>query len=73
MARRRHPKVDQYPKGNYQEDILRAYAAGELNLTPGLHHIDTYHDGDCGIFRGKPCDCDPDIIQRAEPKQAGNT
>jgi hypothetical protein len=65
MPRKRQPKVKQYPMGNYQDDILKAAATGELPMTPGLHHVDIYHDDDCGIFKGQPCDCNPDIIQRA--------
>ena len=28
--------------------------------------VHVYHDDDCPIFRGFPCNCDPDI--RVEPK-----
>ena len=24
-------------------------------------HVEVRHDGDCGIFEDRPCDCQPDV------------
>ena len=44
---------------NYPIKLLRLES--ESKLPPGLWHADIRHDDWCGIFRGRHCDCDPDI------------
>ncbi len=59
-----------YPKGKYQKAILENLRDGQLAPQAGqVTHLDIYHDEDCSIFCGGPCDCNPDIIQRAPEKQ----
>lgn len=49
------------PGDNYRADIIRR----GLKLLPGrLYHMDIYHDNWCGIWSGRKCDCDPDIVTR---------
>jgi len=56
-----------YPKGNYQKTILESLQDGQLTGQAGkVTHLDIYHDDDCAIFSCGPCDCNPDIIQRAD-------
>ncbi len=60
-----------HPKGNYQKAILEAWQDGHLSPQAGqVTHLDIYHDDNCAIFRGGPCDCDPAIFQRPEPAKA---
>jgi hypothetical protein len=60
-----------YTKGNYQKAIEFALRAGELNPLAGkVTHLDIYHDDNCAIFTGGSCNCNPDIIQRAEKPAA---
>ena len=54
--------VGDAPGGNYRAEMIRQ----GLELPPGLHHMDIYHDDWCSIFRGGLCDCDPDIVVRKE-------
>lgn len=48
------------PGGNYRAEMIRQ----ELKLPRGLHHVDIAHDEWCAIFRGMPCNCDPDVAIR---------
>jgi len=53
--------VGDAPGGNYRAEMIRQ----GLKLLPGrLCHIDIAHDDWCGIFSGRECDCDPDIVTR---------
>jgi hypothetical protein len=45
--------------GNYVNKLLEF--AGEQNITPGLTVVNVFHDGWCAVFKGKPCNCDPEI------------
>ena len=44
------------------DELLRAAKPGEVT------HVHAYHDDDCRIFQGEPCNCEPDI--RVEPDKA---
>jgi hypothetical protein len=44
--------------GNYLKKLHELDLLGKL---PRCCHIDVYHDPWCGSFKGKPCDCDPDV------------
>ena len=60
------------PGGNYRAEMIRQ----GLKLPPGrLHHTDIYHDDWCGIWSGRKCNCDSDIVVRpvaqVPPRQAG--
>ena len=49
-------------KQNYRKRLLEMWRNGQLPAKPGtVHHADVYHDGWCGVFKGKACNCDPDI------------
>jgi len=45
---------------NYLEESIRLAA----KLGPGMHHIDVAHDDWCAIWRGRACDCRPDVKVR---------
>jgi hypothetical protein len=47
----------------YMKKLLRLYAEGKLP-TRDLWLLDIYHDDWCGIYRGRRCNCDPDIRLR---------
>ena len=50
-----------YARQPYLRQLLAA------SLTPGaLTHAYIYHDDWCSIFQGGPCDCNPDLLLRAE-------
>ena len=34
----------------------------QAGIEPGLHHVEIRHDDECGIFEGRFCDCNPDIL-----------
>jgi hypothetical protein len=46
---------------NYVAKLLRLQASGGVPLAPGVHDMAIYHDAWCGIYRGKRCNCDPEI------------
>jgi hypothetical protein len=53
---------------NYERVITQAIADGTFNMTPGsVSFIHCYHDEDCGINRGKPCDCQVEVVQEMRP------
>jgi hypothetical protein len=43
----------------YLHRIVAAF--GDAKLTPGVHLAAIEHDRWCGIYRGRGCDCVPDI------------
>lgn len=49
--------------GNYLRKFDRLVAAGMIPA--GSRVIDVEHDSWCAIFRGRHCNCDPDIVVRA--------
>ncbi len=53
--------VGDAPGGNYRAEVIRQ----GLKLPPGrLYHTNIYHDDWCGIWSGRKCNCDPDIVMR---------
>jgi hypothetical protein len=53
---------------NYERVITQAIADGTFNMTPGsVSFIHCYHDEDCGINSGKPCDCQVEVVQTVMP------
>ena len=46
---------------NYVLKLLAMRAEGKLPNKPGLHHVILAHDDWCGVFKGKPCDCEPEF------------
>jgi hypothetical protein len=46
---------------NYLKKLLRLQAQGGLPVGVGLHQLDIYHDDWCHIYKGKRCNCDPDL------------
>ena len=58
-------------KGNYAAKLL---ALGELGLIgePGkVQEVDIYHDDWCGVYRGQPCNCNPEI--KVRPDKGGQS
>jgi hypothetical protein len=43
----------------YVREIIDKFEEG--SFLPGLHHVDVLHDEWCGIFKGKDCNCNPEI------------
>ena len=48
------------PEHNYIVKLKRLEAEGKTPQS-GLYYTDIRHDDWCGIFRGRRCNCDPDI------------
>jgi len=48
---------------NYVKELARLHSAGVLR-PDDLTFIDVAHDDWCVIYQGKPCNCDPDVINR---------
>ncbi len=50
-------------KHNYQIELERLIQAGIIDTKPGAVSIVTVeHDRWCGVYAGRPCNCNPDII-----------
>jgi hypothetical protein len=48
--------------GNYVAKIVEKADQIRPMLRAGhVTHVNILHDGWCGIFSGKPCNCDPDV------------
>lgn len=50
--------VTDSPGGNYVDKLLKE--AGK-NPKKGVQHVNVYHDDWCDIYKGKPCNCNPEI------------
>ena len=48
-------------KMSYLEKVFSVAAKVVDPDNPRVHHIAICHDDWCGIFKGKPCDCDPEV------------
>jgi len=46
---------------NYMRKLAAMIQAGTVPCTIGVQEISVYHDAWCGIYRGKRCNCDPEI------------
>ena len=49
------------PGGNY---VPKFSAIAAMLPAGGLYYLMTSHDDWCGLFRGRACNCDPDIVVR---------
>jgi len=50
-------------RGNYQKMIFEKIATGEIPAIPGkVTLIDVRHDNWCQFWKGKRCNCQPEII-----------
>ena len=62
MGTSRIPEVDseelRRQKGNYFDLVMAAAAKAK----PGVvTHIHVYHDAWCGVYNGRPCNCNPEL------------
>jgi hypothetical protein len=57
--------------GNHAVKVMRL--ARESNLRPGtVNQVLVMHDDGCRIFKGKPCDCEPDVKFVTHPDPESN-
>ena len=54
-------KLRRYREHNYVKKLHRLIALGALPVGVGLHQLDVCHDDWCRIYKGKLCNCDPDL------------
>lgn len=56
-------------QSNYEKVIAKAIASGALNSVPAgsVMMIHCYHDKNCGINKGKACDCDVEVVFEVKP------
>jgi hypothetical protein len=62
---------------NYVKKFYSMIQRGELVVAEGSYNdIEFLHDHWCGIYRGKECNCDPDVVLHREavtsPRKAFN-
>jgi len=55
---------------NYLTKMAQMWQSGALPREAGYHQVDVAHDAWCGIFAGKRCNCDPDIILKCSQPAA---
>jgi len=56
---------------DYVKDIARWQREGTIK--PGqVIQVDVYHDDNCGIWKGGPCDCKPDLVAKKGERQREN-
>ena len=54
----------------YRKMIISAIQVGSLQPLAGkVIQVDVIHKDGCSFLRGGECDCDPDILQRADIKE----
>ena len=41
--------------------VLLEHLTQTPTVREGVHHVEVRHHDDCGMFHGKPCDCEPEI------------
>jgi hypothetical protein len=60
---------------NYEKVIAKAIASGTLNMVPAgsVMMIHCYHDENCGINKGKACDCNVEVVLEVKPVDKKNT
>jgi hypothetical protein len=51
---------------NYLKKLIKLFDQAKLPKA-GLVVLDVYHDDWCAIYRGRYCNCDPDIRLRRYP------
>jgi hypothetical protein len=54
-------KLHRHREHNYVKKLNRLIAQGALPVGVGVHQLDVCHDAWCRIYKGKPCNCDPDL------------
>jgi len=54
-------------KPNYLKKILKRLQNAQPVV--GVFPVEVRHDDWCDIFKGKPCNCDPDVIMEDFPKK----
>jgi hypothetical protein len=47
----------------YLDRVLAALRSGALQPTPGVQHAMIERDASCGVYRGRECDCVPNISE----------
>ena len=55
---------------NYIEKLLRHVE--QTTLKNGDHHIKVSHDDWCAFFKGRACNCDPDIREMSDREIVGS-
>jgi hypothetical protein len=52
---------------NYLRKIIAAYQEHpELFKSGTITQLHVYHDTWCSFWKGKPCNCDPEIVQEVK-------
>jgi hypothetical protein len=59
----KRPKAPREP--NYLTKLRYLWRIGALPRTVGVQMVEVYHDGWCGIYQEKRCNCNPDIRLKA--------
>jgi hypothetical protein len=57
-------KLHRHRAHNYVKKLNRLIALGALPVGVGLHQLDIAHDAWCRLYKGKHCNCDPDLQLR---------
>jgi hypothetical protein len=60
MNGRKILRVGDAPGGNYIRKVA-ALVEAYPELEGSYSEVDVRHDGWCRIYRGAPCNCDPDV------------
>ncbi len=60
------PDLETWRQGNYVPALMAV--AGRVAGLGGVWHVDIAHDDDCAIWRGEPCDCEPEVRLRGDPR-----
>ena len=50
---------------NYIRKIQYLVKVGAIPVDAGVNHLDVLHDNWCAIFKGKPCNCNPEVHLKA--------
>ena len=58
--RRRAAAINRGRRTGYMHRITAALGSG-IKPTPGVHLATVEHDHTCAIYRGRDCDCVPDV------------
>lgn len=55
----------------YIQELLEMYLKHPEAFTGKVTGVHVYHSGNCAIFKGGECDCNPDVImdKPGEPKE----
>jgi hypothetical protein len=60
-------------KHNYYKKLKKLFDQGKIP-TMSAQLVEIYHDDWCAIYRGKYCNCDPDIkLRNLSPGDAGRS